>query len=132
MHAVSRRVFMLRIQGAAAAGLGLLCSCSFGGVVGGSAVLNPRPSDVLVMKEPRLSSNLEDNIGNPFAPTSYAAGTLHCMTVSLAEGGAGLGTAFGEQLARRMLSDAGFIDVTVQEAPGDPRSGVFVGTRPLA
>jgi 2-polyprenyl-3-methyl-5-hydroxy-6-metoxy-1,4-benzoquinol methylase len=90
------------------------------------------PGGVFFMKEPRLSSNLEDNIGNPFAPMSYAASTLHCMTVSLAEGGAGLGTAFGEQLARRMLADAGFIDVTVQEAPGDPRSAVFVGTRPLA
>jgi hypothetical protein len=53
------------------------------------------------------------------------------MTVSLAEGGAGLGPAFGEQLARRMLGDAGFIDVSVHEAPGDPRSGVFVGTRLL-
>src|SRR5262245_54157927 len=51
------------------------------------------PGGLFVMKEPRLSSNLEDNIGNPFAPMAYAASTLHCMTVSLAEGGAGLGTA---------------------------------------
>jgi len=90
------------------------------------------PGGVFVMKEPRLSSNLEDNVGNPFAPMTYAVSTLHCMTISLAEGGAGLGTAFGEQLARRMLADAGFTDVTVHEAPGDPRSGVFVSTRPPA
>jgi SAM-dependent methyltransferase len=90
------------------------------------------PGGVFVMKEPRLSSNLEDNIGNPFAPMAYAASTLHCMTVSLAEGGAGLGTAFGEQLARRMLADAGFVDVSVHEAPGDPRSGVFIASRPLS
>jgi hypothetical protein len=84
------------------------------------------------MKEPRLSSNLEDNVGNPFAPMAYAVSTLHCMTVSLAERGAGLGTAFGEQLARRMLADAGFINVTVHESPGDRRSGVFVSTRRAA
>ena len=84
------------------------------------------------MKEPRLSSNLEDNLGNPFAPMTYAVSTLHCLTISLAQGGAGLGTAFGEQLARRMLGDAGFADVMVHEAPGDPRSGVFVSTKPVA
>jgi SAM-dependent methyltransferase len=90
------------------------------------------PGGVFVMKEPRLSSNLEDNVGNPFAPMTYAVSTLHCMTISLAEGGAGLGTAFGEQLARRMLADAGFTDVTVHVGPGDTRSGVLVSTRPAA
>ena len=69
-------------------------------------------------------------MGNPFAPMAYAVSTLHCMTVSLAEGGAGLGTAFGEQLVGRMLSDAGFVDLSVHEAPFDPRSGIFVSTKP--
>lgn len=87
------------------------------------------PGGVFVMKEPRLSSNLEDNLGNPFAPMTYATSTLHCMTISLAQGGAGLGTAFGEQLARRMLADAGFVNVAVHEAPGDPRAGVFVSSK---
>jgi len=89
------------------------------------------PGGVFLMKEPRVSSNLEENVGNPFAPLLYACSTLHCMTVSLAEGGAGLGTAFGEQLARRMLADAGFGDVAVHEAPGDPTDGVFVTSKPL-
>jgi trans-aconitate methyltransferase len=88
------------------------------------------PGGVFVMKEPRVSSNLEENVDNPFAPLMYATSTLHCMTVSLAQGGAGLGTAFGEQLARRMLADAGFADVTAHQAPGDPPDGVFVTSRP--
>jgi L-threonate 2-dehydrogenase len=46
--------------------------------------------------------------------------------VTAAEGGAGLGTAFGEQLARRLLSEAGFVDVVVNEAPGDPFDAVYV------
>jgi SAM-dependent methyltransferase len=84
------------------------------------------PDGIFFMKEPRVSSNLEDNVGNPFAPLLYSVSTLHCLTVSLAEGGAGLGTAFGEQLARRLLSEAGFVDVVVNEAPGDPFDAVFV------
>ena len=89
-----------------------------------------RPGGVFLMDEPRVSSNLEDNIGNPLAPFTYAVSSLHCMTVSLAEGGAGLGTAWGEQLALRMLADAGFGAATVHDAPGDPGNAVFVTTRP--
>ncbi len=48
------------------------------------------------------------------------------MTVSLAHGGAGLGTAWGQQLALRMLEDAGFTDVTVHDVPDDPLDVVYV------
>jgi SAM-dependent methyltransferase len=88
------------------------------------------PGGVFVMKEPRVSSRLEDNVGNPMAPLVYAVSTLHCMTVSLAEGGAGLGTAFGEQKARQLLAEAGFGDVTVHDAPGDPMDAIFVSRTP--
>lgn len=52
------------------------------------------------------------------------------MTVSLAHGGAGLGTAWGEQRARRMLADVGFGDVRTHEAPGDSIDTLYVVTRP--
>jgi SAM-dependent methyltransferase len=88
------------------------------------------PGRLFVMVEPRASSNLEDNLANPLAPLLYSVSTLHCMTVSLADGGAGLGTVWGEQQARRMLDDAGFGDVAVHEAPGDPINAVFVTRKP--
>jgi hypothetical protein len=44
---------------------------------------------------------LEHNVANPFAPLYYAISVMHCMTVSLAEGGAGLGTMWGQELAPR-------------------------------
>src|SRR5206468_134311 len=72
-----------------------------------------RPGGTYLMVEPRVSSNLEDNLANPMAPLVYSVSTLHCLTVSLAEGGAGLGTAFGEQKARQLLADAGFGPVQV-------------------
>jgi SAM-dependent methyltransferase len=88
------------------------------------------PGGTFLMDEPRISSNLEDNIDNPIASMTYAIGLLHCMTVSLAEGGAGLGTGWGEQVARRLLAEAGFGDVEVYDAPGDPGNAIFVTHRP--
>src|SRR5215207_4031156 len=84
------------------------------------------PGGTFLMNEPRISSNLEDNIANPVAPMTYAISLLHCMTVSLAEGGAGLGTGWGEQSALRLLSEAGFGHVEVYDAPGDPGNAIFV------
>lgn len=88
------------------------------------------PGGTYVMVEPRASSNLEDNIANPFAPWTYGVSTLHCLTVSLAHGGTGLGTAWGEQRARQMLAETGFGEVTTHEAPGDPMDTIFVTTKP--
>jgi SAM-dependent methyltransferase len=82
-----------------------------------------------VMKEPHAADRLEENIDNPMAPILYSVSTLHCMTVSLAHGGAGIGTMFGEQLARRMLADAGFVDIEVHPAPGDPADAVYVSRK---
>jgi SAM-dependent methyltransferase len=84
-----------------------------------------RPGGLFFMKEPRAADRLEDNIANPMAPLLYATSTLHCMTVSLAHNGAGIGTVFGEGLARQMLTDAGFADVNVCDPPGDPLNAVY-------
>ena len=69
------------------------------------------------------------NTANPLAPWIYGVSTMHCMTVSLAKGGAGLGTAWGEQRARQMLAHAGFVDVAIHDAPGDPLNSIYVATR---
>jgi SAM-dependent methyltransferase len=84
------------------------------------------PGGTYVMVEPAASSNLEDNLANPVGPWIYGVSTLHCMTVSLAQDGAGLGLAWGEQLACQMLSDAGFGPVVTHPAPGDPMDTIFV------
>ncbi len=56
----------------------------------------------------------------------YTGSTMHCMTVSLAQGGAGLGSMWGEQLAWRMLAAAGFTDVTVARVEGDIVNNYFI------
>ena len=88
------------------------------------------PGGVFVMFDIRASSHLERNVGNPLAPMLYAVSTLHCMTVSLASGGAGLGTVWGEELALEMLATAGFVDVEVHEVPADPMDSVYVAHKP--
>ena len=77
----------------------------------------------------RASSRLEENISNPIAPYLYSISVLHCMQVSLAYHGAGLGTCWGEELAREMLADAGFTSVLVFEPPLDPMNLLYVCTR---
>ena len=87
------------------------------------------PGGVFFMKEPHGADALEDNLENPMASMLYSMSTLHCMTVSLAHGGAGIGTMFGEQLALRLLADAGFADVDVVPAPNDPPDAVYIARR---
>ena len=87
------------------------------------------PGGLLFMREPHAADTLAGNLPNPMAPIFYSVSTLHCLTVSLAHGGAGIGSAFGEQLARRMLAEAGFAEPEVHLAPGQPFDAVYV-TRP--
>jgi SAM-dependent methyltransferase len=87
------------------------------------------PGGRLFLREPRAADTLAGNLGNPGAAIMYSASTLHCLTVSLAHGGAGIGTVFGEQRARRMLADAGFAEPDVAPAPGTPFNAVYVTRR---
>lgn len=78
-----------------------------------------------LMLDVSASSELADNIGVPMAPYLYTMSTMHCMSVSLAAGGPGLGTAWGHQVATRMLREAGFRDVQLFERV-DPANSLYV------
>jgi 2-polyprenyl-3-methyl-5-hydroxy-6-metoxy-1,4-benzoquinol methylase len=86
------------------------------------------PGGVFLMVDVRASSTPDDNIGNPMAPSLYAFSTFHCMPVSLALGGAGLGAVWGEQTAVRMLHEAGFSRVQVEGVEGDFINSFYVST----
>ena len=85
-----------------------------------------RPGGVLLMADIKASSRLEDNVDVPMSTYLYATSLMHCMTVSLALDGAGLGAAWGTQLATSMLADAGFGDVRVAEVESDPINNYYV------
>ncbi|HET6563273.1 MAG TPA: methyltransferase domain-containing protein [Marmoricola sp.] len=85
---------------------------------------------IFLMGDIAFSSDLEDNIGNPLAPTVFAFSVFHCLTVSLAYGGEGLGTAWGQQRASAMLAAAGFGDVGTAHVEGDPLNIYYIARKP--
>jgi 2-polyprenyl-3-methyl-5-hydroxy-6-metoxy-1,4-benzoquinol methylase len=88
-----------------------------------------RPGGTLLMADIKASSHLEENTQIPLAPFFYTISTMHCMTVSLAGGGTGLGNMWGKQLATSMLTDAGFKDVEVREVETDPFNNYFIASK---
>jgi len=84
-----------------------------------------RPAGVFLMADIRASSDLAENISLPLAPFMYTISCMHCMTVSLAHGGEGLGTVIGESGARTLARDAGFSRFE-RAAIDDPFNQLFV------
>jgi len=79
-----------------------------------------RPNGTFLMQDIAASSNTEENIQNPLAPTLYTLSTMHCMTVSLAQDGEGLGTVWGRQLAEQKIKEAGFSgSIDIKQIEGD-------------
>jgi hypothetical protein len=56
----------------------------------------------------------------------YTASCMHCMTVSLAQGGEGLGTMWGEEKTREYLERAGFRSVEKHELAHDIQNTWYV------
>ncbi len=85
-----------------------------------------RRDGVFLMVDIRASSALEENLDHPMGPMLYGVSTLHCMTVSLALDGEGLGTVWGEQKARELLREAGFAEPEVRQVEGDIINNFYV------
>ena len=80
---------------------------------------------IFVMVDFKFSSDIANNLDNRFAPIHYGISVMHCMTVSLAQGGAGLGTVWGIEKACEMLAEAGFGDVEVVDSPR-PQNCIYI------
>lgn len=88
-----------------------------------------RSDGYFLMQDIAASSHLEKNLDLPFAPLLYTVSTLHCMTVSLAEDGEGLGAMWGEETARHMLYAAGFKRLRFERIATDPMNYYCVAVR---
>lgn len=88
-----------------------------------------RKDGTFLMQDIAASSNLHENIDSPLAPSIYTISTMHCMTVSLAYGGEGLGTAWGRQKALEMLGQAGFGNVEIKDIDGDILNHYYVARK---
>ena len=88
-----------------------------------------RPGGVYLCVDTSASSQLAENLRHPLGPFLYTVSCMHCMTVSLAEQGMGLGAMWGEQTARRMLGEAGFTSVEATRIDGDIVNAYFIATK---
>lgn len=78
-----------------------------------------RPGGVFLMVEPLASGDLDTDARKPMAVMGFATSLVHCVQVSLASGGPGLGAMWGRARALPMLEAAGFRTVSVHESPAD-------------
>ena len=63
------------------------------------------------------------------APMLYTISCMHCMTVSLALNGEGLGAMWGEEQARALLAESGFMQVDVKRLSHDFQNSYFIATK---
>ncbi len=88
-----------------------------------------RPGGTFLMQDIRSSSHVDKNLDHPVAPYLYTISCMHCMSVSLAAGGEGLGAMWGEEKARQLLNEAGFTNVELKQLPHDFMNSYFIATK---
>ena len=79
-----------------------------------------------LMQDIRGSSQVYNNIGHPLGTFLYAISTMHCMTVSLAQAGEGLGAMWGEEKTREYLQEAGFRSIETNQLAHDIQNNWYV------
>jgi len=85
-----------------------------------------RSDGVYLMQDIKGSSDIHNNIDHPLGPALYTISCMHCMTVSLAQNGEGLGAMWGEEKTREYLAKAGFRSVEKNELAHDIQNNWYV------
>ena len=68
-----------------------------------ASIATLKPDGVYLMQDIKGSSHVHKNIEHPIGTFLYTVSCMHCMTVSLAQGGEGLGAMWGEEKTREYL-----------------------------
>ena len=79
-----------------------------------------------LMQDIKASSQIHNNRSHPLGTFLYTASCRHCMTVSLAQGGEGLGAMWGEEKTREYLTKAGFRSIQTNELAHDMQNNWYV------
>ena len=85
-----------------------------------------KPNGVYLMQDIRGSSHVYNNVDHPIGTFLYTISTMHCMTVSLSQGGEGLGAMWGEEKAREYLKKAGFKMIETNRLAHDIQNNWYV------
>src|SRR5262245_2026894 len=85
-----------------------------------------KPDGVFLAQDIKGSCHHHLNIDHPIGTLLYTVSCMHCMTVSLAQGGDGLGAMWGRETAERFFVEAGFSTVEVHELSHDIQNNYYV------
>jgi 2-polyprenyl-3-methyl-5-hydroxy-6-metoxy-1,4-benzoquinol methylase len=85
-----------------------------------------KPDGVYLMQDISGTSHVDQDIAHPIGTFLYSISCMHCMTVSLAQGGEGLGAMWGEEKTRDYLKRAGFRSVTTHRLAHDIQNNWYV------
>ena len=85
-----------------------------------------KPDGVYLMQDIKGSSDVHKNVDHPLGTALYTISCMHCMTVSLAYGGEGLGAMWGEEKTLEYLKRAGFRSVEKKELAHDIQNNWYI------
>jgi 2-polyprenyl-3-methyl-5-hydroxy-6-metoxy-1,4-benzoquinol methylase len=85
-----------------------------------------KPDGVYLMQDIGGTSHVDQDVAHPFGTFLYTISCMHCMTVSLAQGGEGLGAMWGEEKTRDYLRKAGFRSVETHRLAHDIQNNWYV------
>lgn len=86
-------------------------------------------SGVYLMQDISGTSHVHEDIDHPIGTFLYTASCMHCMTVSLAHGGEGVGAMWGEEMTRDYLERAGFRSIATHRLAHDIQNNWYVVTK---
>lgn len=85
-----------------------------------------RADGVYLAQDIHASSHHHGDRDHPLGTLLYTISVMHCMTVSLSQGGEGLGTMWGRERAREYFDKAGFRHIEVHQLPHDVQNDYWV------
>lgn len=91
-----------------------------------------KPGGTYLMSDVKASTFLENNLDHPLGPFFYSISCMHCMPVSLAYDGMGLGAVWGEEKASEMIREAGLELLDIKQTETDPLNNFYIARRPLS
>lgn len=81
---------------------------------------------VYLAQDIHASSHHHHDREHPLGPLLYTISVMHCTPVSLGQGGEGLGTMWGREVARDYFERAGFDDIEVHQLAHDIQNDYWV------
>jgi SAM-dependent methyltransferase len=85
-----------------------------------------RPDGVYLMQDISGTGHVHRDVEHPLGTLLYTVSCMHCMTVSLAQGGEGLGAMWGEEKTVEYLKGAGFSHVQKNKLAHDVQNNWYV------